>query len=179
MEQEIIRQLRAREEAGAAAFLVHYAPLIRYVIGPILPNDQDREECLSEIALRVWEKIDTFDPARGSFTGWLTAVARNAALNKLRREHGGVSLEALPPEFPAEAPTPEEQLLRRERQEALRWALEALPARECQLFYRKYYYHQSTAQIAAELGMTQRAVEGRLYRIKNRLRRMLGGEEDG
>ena len=30
-----------------------------------------------------------------------------------------------------------------------------------------------------ELGMTQRAVEGRLYRIKNRLRRMLGGEEDG
>ena len=34
------------------------------------------------------------------------------------------------------------------------------------LFYRKYYYLQPTAQIAAELGMTERAVEGRLYRLK-------------
>ena len=46
------------------------------------------------------------------------------------------------------------------------------------LFYRKYYYLQSTAQIAAELGMTERAVEGRLYRLKKRLRTMLGGDGD-
>jgi RNA polymerase sigma-70 factor (ECF subfamily) len=44
------------------------------------------------------------------------------------------------------------------------------------LFYRKYYYRQSTAQIAAELGMTQRSVEGRLYRIKQKLRKRLGGD---
>ena len=44
------------------------------------------------------------------------------------------------------------------------------------MFYRKYYYLQSTAQIASELGMTVRAVEGRLYRLKKQLRRMLGGE---
>ncbi|MFR0796033.1 MAG: sigma factor-like helix-turn-helix DNA-binding protein [Oscillospiraceae bacterium] len=46
------------------------------------------------------------------------------------------------------------------------------------MFYRKYYYLQSTAQIAAELGMTERAVEGRLYRLKKRLRTMLGGDGD-
>lgn len=44
------------------------------------------------------------------------------------------------------------------------------------LFYRKYYYRQPTAQIAAELGMSERAVEGRLYRLKKQLRRLLGGE---
>lgn len=49
-------------------------------------------------------------------------------------------------------------------------------ARDRALLYRKYYYLQSTAQIAAELGMTARAVEGRLYRLKKQLRRMLGGE---
>ena len=31
---------------------------------------------------------------------------------------------------------------------------------------------------AAELGMTERAVEGRLYRLKKRLRTMLGGDGD-
>ena len=109
----------------------------------------------------------------------LTAVARNAALNKVRRERGGVSLEALPPEFPAEAPTPEEQLLRRERQEALRWALEALPAGNASSFTGNITITSPPPKLLPSWGMTQRAVEGRLYRIKNRLRRMLGGEEDG
>ena len=33
-----------------------------------------------------------------------------------------------------------------------------------------------TAQTAAELGLTERAVEGKLYRLKKRLRKSLGGE---
>ena len=47
---------------------------------------------------------------------------------------------------------------------------------EQQLFFRKYYYCQSTAQIAAELGITERAAEGRLYRLRQRLRNLLGGD---
>ena len=35
---------------------------------------------------------------------------------------------------------------------------------------------KATAQIAAELGLTERAVEGKLYRLKKQLRKMLGGE---
>jgi RNA polymerase sigma-70 factor (ECF subfamily) len=44
------------------------------------------------------------------------------------------------------------------------------------IFFRKYYYLQTTAQIASETGMTERAIEGRLYRIKKRLRKLLGGD---
>ena len=47
---------------------------------------------------------------------------------------------------------------------------------ERELFYRKYYYCQSTAQMAAELGLTERAVEGRLYRLRQTLRQQLGGD---
>ena len=65
----------------------------------------------------------------------------------------------------------------KERRQALERALTALPQRDRLLFYRKYYYRQSTAQIAAELGTTERAVEGRLYRIKKALRKALGGDD--
>ena len=58
---------------------------------------------------------------------------------------------------------------------ALAAALMQLSFQDRTLFYRKYYYLQPTAQIAAELGMTERAVEGKLYRIKKRLRGRLGG----
>ncbi|MGM9661470.1 MAG: RNA polymerase sigma factor [Oscillospiraceae bacterium] len=176
-EQEIIAAIRAREEQGAEALLRHYGPLLRYVIAPILPDAQDREECVSEAAMRVWDGIGQYDPGRGSWTAWLTTVARNAALNHARRNRRRAAEGELPEETPSTAPTPEEELLRRERQEALCRALQQLSSGERALFYRKYYYLQPTAQIAAELGMTERAVEGRLYRLKRRLRRMLGGED--
>ena len=69
-----------------------------------------------------------------------------------------------------------EAILQAERSAAVHNALGRLSPGDRALFYRKYYYLQSTAQIASELGMTARAVEGRLYRLKKRLRTMLGGE---
>lgn len=173
-EQEIIELILARNERGMDALLTHYGPLMRYIIAPILPNAEDREECLSEAAMRVWDKIDSFDEDRGSFNAWLTAITRNTALNRLCR----ISNEdnEIPENTPSPEPTPEEQFLRKERQNTVKRALKQLSQSEKNLFYRKYYYLQSTAQIASELGMTERAVEGKLYRLKKRIRKMLGGE---
>ena len=175
-EEEILRLLCAGDEQGLDALLRQYGPLLRYVIAPILPDGADREDCLSEVSLRIWTGIGSYDPARGSLRAWLTAIARNAALDRARsnRRRTAEPLE----EAAAAAPAPEEQLLRRERLQALQRALNELGAGERALFYRKYYYEQSTAQIAAELGLSERAVEGRLYRLKRRLRRALGGETD-
>jgi len=80
------------------------------------------------------------------------------------------------PESPE--PTPEEIILREERQRELKQGLDLLAQKERNLFYRKYYYLQSTEKIAAEMGMTVRAVEGKLYRIKKKLRKMMGGDGD-
>lgn len=174
-EQEIIRQLIAQDERGIAALLQHYGPLLRYIISPILPDRLDQEECLSETILHVWRKINQFDRARGSWTAWLTAIARNAALQRARRHQPETA--ALSEELADQTPTPEEQILARERQQAVLHALERLPVSDRTLFYRKYYYCQPTAQIAAETGMSVRAVEGRLYRLKRKLRQLLGGDE--
>ena len=94
----MIAQLLQQDERGMEALLLHYGPLMRYIIAPILPDPQDREECLSEVSMRVWSRIAQFDPARGSWNAWLTAVTRSTALNYQRsaaprctmRSHGSV-----------------------------------------------------------------------------------------
>lgn len=169
------RLLLEKNEQGMDALLLHYGPLMRYIIAPILQNPQDREDCLSEVSMRVWEKIGQFDGEKGSFHAWLTAITRNTALNHARRASGS-SAEELSESTPSPELSPEEALLKKERQEALKTALSRLSYKDRLLFYRKYYYRQSTAQIAAELGMTERAVEGKLYRVKKQLRKSLGGE---
>ena len=126
-EDEIVRLLRSRDEAGAAALLKHYGPLMRYIIAPILSGEHDREDCLSEAAMRVWEKIDTYDSERGRWTAWLTAVARSVALNRAR----GSRTEDVPltEHMPAPGPTPEEHVLQQERRDSLRRAANALARR--------------------------------------------------
>jgi RNA polymerase sigma-70 factor (ECF subfamily) len=175
-EREIIALLIQRDETGVDALLRHYGPLMRYIIAPILPDPRDREDCLGEVTLRVWEKIEQFDRQRGSWNAWLTALTRNTALNHARGDARHDSVEEIPEDTPSQEPTPEEQVLRQERQAAVEQALRQLTQEEKILFYRKYYYLQSTAQVAAELGLTERAVEGRLYRVKKRLRALLGGD---
>lgn len=87
-EQEIIELLHKRDEKGIAELLRHYGPLIKYVIAPILESPQDREECLGETVMKIWDKIGQFNEQRGSFKAWVTSIARNTALNHRRKNEG-------------------------------------------------------------------------------------------
>lgn len=177
-EREIIEKLKNKDTKGIDEFTLHYGPLIRYVLSPILSDSRDREECFADITMTVWEKIDTFDFQKGSFTTWLTVISRNAALNKARKQnkiniHEHQADEALP----SPGTSPEDEAIKNEQKRLLKKAIDNLSNDNKNLFYRKYYYMQSTAQIAAELGMSERAVEGRLYRIKKIIRTFMGGDK--
>lgn len=173
---ELINRLLDRADGSLDQLKLHYGPLIRYVITPILPDERDREEVFSDILIRVWDRIDQYDPRSGSWTSWLSTIARNAAIDRARRNpSAGAELTET---IHAPNSNPEQELLRKERQRELYAALNSLDTSDKALFYRKYYYRQSTAQIAAEYGTTQRAIEGRLYRIKRKLRSQLGGDFD-
>lgn len=177
-EEEIIRLIRERNQEGIKELLRCYGSLILYVVSPVLNDEQDREDCISEITMRIWEKIECYNEEKGSLKGWVTAVSRNAALNFTRKTKFGDSIEDVEDHVPSAEPTPEEIVIKNERCKALLEELEKLPAKDREIFYRKYYYLQSTEQIAGELSMTVRSVEGRLYRIRRKLRRQLGGEEN-
>lgn len=173
---ELLELLRTNPDRGMESLLGKYTPLLRYVIGGVLRDRQDAEDCFSEVSLNLWQRISGYDPGKGGLPAYLTAAARNTALNhlkaRLRREQH--QAEQPMPDSPA---TPEQQLLHRERMEHLKAAISRLPAADRKLFYRRYYYLQPVAQIAAELGLSQRAAEGRLYRLRQKLRQELGGEE--
>lgn len=138
-EREIAGLLRDKHPDGMQQLLLHYGPLIRYIIAPIVPDAHDREDCFSEVMLRIWEKADRFAPQRGSWKAWLTAVTRNTAYNFVRQTARCGEGE-LPEHAPSPAPDPEEALLWAERRRALQRALAQLSTAEQALFYRKYYY---------------------------------------
>ena len=171
---ELLRQFVQTRDPGMELLLRQFTPLLRYVISGVLRDTQDAEDCFSEVSLALWQKLDGFDPEKGSLSAWLTAIARNAAMNHLKAR---LRREKHQPEEPPGVLTPEQEVLRRERAEQLRDTVANLSDLDRKIFYRRYYYLQPIGQIAAELGLSQRAVEGRLYRLRQRLRQELGGDD--
>ena len=169
----LMDRIASGDEAALQTLLRRHGALLRYVIAPILPDARDREECFADVSVKLWQAAGSFDGTKGSLRGWLTVLARNCALNRAR----GLRTEtALTDDMPHGAGSAEDALLRQERSRLLARAVQCLTAGEKELFYRKYYYGQSTAQMAAELGLTERGVEGRLYRLRQKLRELLGGD---
>ena len=82
---ELIERLRRREQSGLEELSRRYGPLMRYILSPILPDEQDREECLADVVLLVWERVDAYSPDRGAFSTWLTTLTRNAAISRARK----------------------------------------------------------------------------------------------
>lgn len=175
-ELEIVQLIRAHNEHGMEELIMHYGALIRYIIAPIVNNPHDQEECFYEVTMRTWDKIELYDPARGTWTVWLTAITRNTALNYSRKNQSVNFHDNLSDKMVSPLHTPEEIILIEERKKVLDKAIMQLSFKDHYLFYRKYYYMQSTSQIAAELGTSIRSIEGKLYRMIKRLRKMLGGD---
>ena len=75
--------------------------------------------------------VFTFDRRRGSLAAWLTAVARNAAVDRRRRARAP---EAALDENAGVSPSPEDEVLRRERLRLLGQAVEALKPSDRLLF---------------------------------------------
>ncbi|SDY79963.1 RNA polymerase sigma-70 factor, ECF subfamily [Saccharopolyspora shandongensis] len=64
----------------------HYPRLLSYVTR-ILSDQHHAEDVVQETMLRAWRHADQFTPERGTVWGWLTRVAHNIAIDRIRARH--------------------------------------------------------------------------------------------
>ena len=114
---DLLRRVAARDKAAFAALYKRTGAKLHGVIARILPRADAAAEALQEAYVRVWEKAGDFDPSKGSALAWMGTIARNKALDEVRRVRPG-SVEDLPEGFePAAAEI--DPLAARERSEQL------------------------------------------------------------
>ncbi|HZK02305.1 MAG TPA: sigma-70 family RNA polymerase sigma factor [Anaerovoracaceae bacterium] len=176
MDERVINLIKAQNEEGLILLKQHYSGLMHYIVRNILESPEDVEECINDITVKIWRSIDSYSPKKSKFTTWLTVIARNTSLSHLKsKQKYSEKSEGLDENY-IDPSTPEAHVLKRERTEELKKAIALLTHEEQHIFYRKYYYLQNTSQIAAELGRTERSIEGKLYRLRKKLQDNLGGD---
>lgn len=138
-----------------------------YVAGML--RDRSAAEDVTAAAFeRAYRRSSSFNPARGSRRAWLFGIARNAALDELRRR---TRIAELTNEPVADTTPADEEAETAMRRAALRQAMEKLSARERELVALKFFAGLTTAEIASVIGVGERAAAMRVHRTIEKLRR--------
>jgi RNA polymerase sigma-70 factor (ECF subfamily) len=160
--------LLARAGIGdRAAFAQLYRATSSHLYAVVLRINRDRaqaEEVLQEVYVNLWRAAAGFDAAQGQPLTWLTSIARNRAIDSLRRQQSQPRLQSsttygddddserdMLNEHPDDAPGPLELLSRASDARALAACLERLSSAQRQSVALAFYDGLSHAEVAARM----------------------------
>jgi RNA polymerase sigma factor (sigma-70 family) len=119
---------------------------------------------------RAFRRAKTYDARRGTERAWLFGIARNAALDELRKRKRTAALVTEPE---AVEQQPEEELDHALRRAAVQTAMATLPSRDRELIALKFHAGLDNAELAAVLGVSVTNAGTRLHRVLTKLREVL------
>jgi RNA polymerase sigma-70 factor, ECF subfamily len=136
-----------------------------------LLKDRAAAEDITALAFeRAYRRRKTFDRRRGEERAWLFGIARNAALDELRRRKRVASL-VVDPEDVSETHEDEEGAEVALRRTAVRAALAELSARDREVIALKFHAGLRNTELARVLGVSETAAGTLLYRAMEKLRK--------
>jgi RNA polymerase sigma-70 factor (ECF subfamily) len=164
-------------EHDREAFEILYGRYVRPVFSLALRRLGDRghaEDAVQEAFAAIWRSASTYRPERGAAGGWLYTVARNAIVDRLRRN--GPAADAELPELMSAEPGPEKQAEDSYVSWRVHRALEELQPREREVIELAYWSGMSQSEVAEYLGLPLGTVKTRTRSGLARLASVLEGE---
>ena len=139
----------------------------------ISSSRQEAEETLQDVYLVVWQRAAGFDRARGSAIAWLATIARNAAIDRRRRERPTAPLPASALEIADGALLAPDLLGDAEDVRRLHACLRGIDGDDARMIRTAFLDGQSYADLAAAAGLPLGTVKSRIRRAFIKLRECL------
>lgn len=170
-EECIAAMLAEGSPEGVEALYDAYGVLVYTIAIRILSDAHAAEDVVQECFLSVWRNGEAYHRGRGSLKAWLCGIARNRAIDRLRKSRNhrfDVPIDGAVDE-PSVADTWAEVAAELNRQEICK-ALESLPADQRQTIEMAYYGGFSQTEISEAMGVPLGTVKGRARLALRRLR---------
>ena len=164
----------ARDEQAIQEVNTKYGPLCYRLSYNILNNKQDAEECVSDSYLGLWNAIPPQRP--NPLLTFLCKIVRNRSIaryhaNTAAKRNGAYDAALSEIEPCLAAPDdPQRELEAKELARTLEQFLDGLTRENRVIFLRRYWFSDSYADIAKQVGLTEKNVSVRLTRIRAQLR---------
>jgi len=180
-ENQLIAAAKSGRRAPFGELCERHKKRVSCVTRRIIRNREDAEDAAQECFLNAFVHLKTFD-GRSQFATWLTRIAINAALMKLRKNRGSREVPIDEPnpssepvaqrEFQSDAPDPEESCSLGERKRIVKSAISGLRPRVRNVVELIHLQEHSIRETAQILGISTGAVKTRMFHAKRALHRM-------
>src|SRR5215470_140232 len=172
---DLLARVAARDrEAFTAVYTATSAKLWGIVVR-ILPRRDIAEDVLQDVYVRIWERAVSFDPAKASPITWMATIARNRAIDEVRRK-SPVSIEDTPESLEVEqdAPSPLDNTQMSEDLRRLQQCLQGLDPERREIVLLAYYNGLSRDELAKRFSHPVATIKTWLHRSLAQLRKCLG-----
>ena len=85
IDASLLSAVRSGDEQAMAQLYERYSAIVYSVALRILGDTGAAEDVLQEVFMQLWRSPEVFDASRGSLAGWLAVIARNRAIDSLRK----------------------------------------------------------------------------------------------
>lgn len=173
----LVRRVIDREPGAEDELVLRYSDGIKIIIDKIVRNSIATEDLSQETFRTLFEKLrrgDLRQPERVS--GFVCSVARNAAVDHVRRTQRSARIEAVinVEHIPDPAPSPFDELLKRERAMAVHQVIAELKIdRDRQLLLRYFIAEHDKNKICQDLHITRLQFNYVIYRAVARFKELL------
>jgi RNA polymerase sigma-70 factor (ECF subfamily) len=174
-DEDVVARIAAGEVALFELIMRRYNQRLYRIARSIVRDDDEAQDTVQQAYLSAYAHLRQF-AGESQFSTWLTRIAINEALGRLKQRARGAKLHAseedgiMQTSEPQSSSNPEEEASRREMSRMLEQVIDELPAIYRMVFVMRELEQMSTLDTATALDATEEAVKVRLHRAKGMLR---------
>lgn len=170
-DEALLARTGAGDRGAFATLFERLAPRVKAYLVGLGATESAADELAQDTMVTLWRRAKSYDPARAKVSTWLFVIARNAWIDRLRRENVEIAYFAREPQSEqSEDESPEESAARASDRDRMRIALATLPEEQQRVVRLSFFEDRPHPEIAAHLSLPLGTVKSRLRLALTKLR---------
>lgn len=175
----LLKRIAGGEEAALGDLYDRYGRILYAFTMKMLRSVEDSQDIIQDVFLRVWNRAETYDAAKGSVYAWLVGMTRNRTIDKVRskgykKQGQTVDIASLVAE--SDEPNPHVKTVAEEYRQLVAGALRSLEADQQKVISLAYFDGYSQSEIAETLRIPLGTVKSRMRKALLVMRSRLDGK---
>ncbi len=152
----------SRDREAYKALFVYFGPRIKALMLKAGADHSMAEDLVQDVMMTVWRKVELYSPERGAVSTWIYTIARNARIDRLRRNSSRPYEDIEGMDFASDDPSSEEEIFANQRIERVGQALAELPDDQRRIIELAYLHDKPQSEIADKLAVPLGTVKSRM-----------------
>jgi RNA polymerase sigma-70 factor (ECF subfamily) len=162
-----------RDRVAFETLFSHFGPRVKALMLKSGAEHALAEDLVQDVFMAVWRKAHYYVPERGTVSAWIFSIARNARIDRLRRQSSRPYEDITEMDLQAPEPDAEQEFAATQRAGLVADALVELPDEQRQIIELAYMHDMAQSEIAARLSLPLGTVKSRMRLAYAKLKQKL------